>query len=166
MKKYVIGMLATNEAGVLNRITGLFGRRGFNIVSITAGETEDPKLSRLTVTFVGDDYARDQAIRQAAKCVDVEYIKELPIEKSITRELVMLKVATDDADMRKDVMDAIAAFKAKQIDYSSRSVVVELTGESAKIDSFIELMKPYGILELCRTGTVAMDRGTTCLKDA
>ena len=166
MKKYVIGMLATNEAGVLNRITGLFGRRAFNIVSITAGETEDPKLSRLTVTFTGDEYARDQAIRQAVKCVDVEYIKELPIEKSITRELVMLKVATDDADMRKDVMDAIAAFKAKQIDYSSRAVVVELTGESAKIDSFIELMKPYGILELCRTGTVAMDRGTTCLKDA
>ena len=166
MNKYVIGMLANNEAGVLNRITGLFGRRGFNIVSITAGETEDPKLSRLTVTFTGDEYARNQAICQAAKCVDVEYIKELPIETSITRELVMLKVATDDADIRKDVMDAIAAFKAKQIDYSARAVVVELTGETAKIDSFINLMKPYGILELCRTGTIAMDRGTACLKNS
>ena len=145
MKKYIVGMLVANEAGVLTRISGLFGRRGFNIESLTVGETEDPALSRMTVTFTGDEYTRDQVIRQATKCVDVQYIKELPLEKCISRELVMLKVATDDADMRKDVMDAIAAFKAKQIDYSSRSVVVELTGESAKIDSFIELMKPYGI---------------------
>ncbi len=166
MKKYIVGMLANNEAGVLTRITSLFGRRGFNIESLTAGTTEDPKLSRLTVTFTGDEYTRDQAIRQAFKCVDVEYIKELPLEKCISRELVMMKVSTDDADVRKDVMDAIVAFKAKQIDYSAKAIVVELTGESAKIDSFIELMKPYGILELCRTGTVAMDRGTTCLKDS
>ncbi len=166
MKKYIVGMLANNDAGVLTRITGLFGRRGFNIESLAAGTTEDPKLSRLTVTFTGDEYTRDQVIRQAFKCVDVEYIKELPLEKCISRELVMMKVAIDDANIRRDVMDAIAAFKAKQIDYSAKAIVVELTGESAKIDSFIELMKPYGIMELCRTGTVAMDRGTDCLKDS
>ncbi len=164
MKKYIVGMLVANEAGVLTRISALFGRRGFNIESLTVGETEDPELSRMTVTFTGDEYTRDQVIRQAAKCVDVQIIKELPVEKCISRELVIMKVATDDANMRKDVMDAIAAYKAKQIDYSPRSIVVELTGESAKIDAFIELMKPYGIMELCRTGTVAMDRGITCLK--
>ncbi len=164
MKQYIVGMLVSNQSGVLTRISGLFGRRGFNIESLTVGETEDPELSRMTVTFTGDDYIRDQVIRQAAKCVDVKTIKEMPLEKSMSRELVIMKVATDDADMRKDVMDAITAYKAKQIDYSSRCICVELTGESAKIDAFIELMKPYGILELCRTGTVAMDRGTTCLK--
>lgn len=163
MKKFIIGMLVSNKFGVLNRISGMFSRRGFNIDSLTVGVTENEDFSRMTVTMTGDDYARDQMIKQLSKIQEVKEIKEMPESSSMTRELIMLKVATA-AETRQEVMNAIDVFRAKIIDFGQSSICMEITGETGKLDAFIELMKPFGIIEMCRTGAVAMDRGKTSLK--
>jgi acetolactate synthase-1/3 small subunit len=113
----------------------------------------------MTITFTGDEYTRSQVLKQVAKLHDVKKIKEMLPDKAFARELVIMKVSTADATIRDEVLSAISAYKAKQLDYTAKAISVELTGESGKIDAFINEMKNYGILELCRTGTVAMDRG-------
>lgn len=163
MQKYIIAILVSNTSGVLTRVSSLFTRRGFNIDSLTVGRTEDPGYSRMTITFSGDEYDRSQVLKQLAKLHDVKLIKEMLPDKAFARELVIMKVSTDGADARDEVFAAIAAYKAKQLDYTAKAISVELTGESGKIDAFIEEMRSYGILELCRTGTVAMDRGLSRL---
>lgn len=164
MQKYIIAALVANTSGVLTRVSSLFTRRGFNIDSLTVGRTENPEYSRMTITFSGDEYDRSQVLKQLAKLHDVRLIKEMLPDKAFARELVIMKVSTEGADVRDEVFAAIAAYKAKQLDYTSKAISVELTGESGKIDAFIEEMRPYGILELCRTGTVAMDRGLSRLR--
>ncbi len=163
-KKFVIGMLVSNHFGVLTRVSAMFSRRGFNIDSLTVGVTELPEYSRMTVTMTGDNYARDQIIKQLQKIEDVKEIKELKHAQSVMRELIILKVAAT-SENRKDILETANVFKAKIIDFSPDSICIEITGECSKLDAFIELMKPYGIIEMCRTGTVAMDRGITSLKD-
>lgn len=163
MQKYIIAVLVSNTSGVLTRVSGLFTRRGFNIESLTVGHTENPAYSRMTITFMGDEYDRSQVLKQLGKLHDVKIIKEMLPDKAFARELVIMKVSTEGQGVRDEVFAAIAAYKAKQLDYTAKAISVELTGESGKIDAFIEEMKPYGILELCRTGTVAMDRGLTRL---
>jgi acetolactate synthase-1/3 small subunit len=163
MQKFIISMLVSNQFGVLTRISGMFARRGFNIDSLTVGETEHPEFSRMTVTMTGDDYARDQMLKQLGKLHDVKEIKEMAREQSVSRELILIKVKADSAS-RQDIMDAANVFRNKIIDFSPQSVCIEMTGESSKLDAFIELMRPYGILEMCRTGVIAMDRGNICLK--
>ena len=164
MQKFIISMNVNNQFGVLNRVAGMFSRRGFNIDSLTVGETEDPSISRMTVTMTGDEYARDQIIKQLNKLHDVKEIKEMDPDKSVTRELILIKV-TADAKSRQDIMDAVNVFRNKIIDFSPNSVCMEITGESSKLDAFVELMKPYGIIEMCRTGMVSLDRGNISLKD-
>lgn len=163
MQKYIIAVLVSNTSGVLTRVSSLFTRRGFNIESLTVGQTEDPAYSRMTITFSGDEYDRAQVLKQLDKLHDVKLIKEMLPDKAFARELVIMKVSTEGAGARDEVFAAVAAYKAKQLDYTAKAISVELTGESGKIDAFIEEMKPYGILELCRTGTVAMDRGLSKL---
>ncbi|MGM9680940.1 MAG: acetolactate synthase small subunit [Eubacteriales bacterium] len=163
MQKYIIAVLVSNTSGVLTRVSSLFTRRGFNIDSLTVGRTENPDYSRMTITFSGDEYDRSQVLKQLAKLHDVKVIKEMLPDKAFARELVIMKVSTDGSSARDEVFAAISAYKAKQLDYTAKAISVELTGESGKIDAFIEEMRPYGILELCRTGTVAMDRGLTRL---
>lgn len=163
MRKFIISMLVSNQFGVLTRISGMFARRGFNIDSLTVGETEHPEFSRMTVTMTGDDYARDQMLKQLGKLHDVKEIKEMERDQTVSRELILIKVKADSAS-RQDIMDAANVFRNKIIDFSPQSVCIEMTGESSKLDAFIELMRPYGILEMCRTGVIAMDRGSTCLK--
>ena len=141
----------------------MFARRGFNIDSLTAGETEDPEYSRMTVTMTGDEYARDQIIVQLRKLHDVTEVKEMDPASVVSRELLIIKVATS-SETRQEIMDAANVFRNKIIDYSPKSLCIEMTGESAKLNAFIELMRPYGIIEMCRTGLVSMDRGTTSLK--
>ena len=139
--KYVIAVLVSNISGVLSRVSGMFTRRGFNIDSLTVGETESSGFSRITVTFHGDD----------------------DIKERIICELLLIKVR-NKPESRQDVMTAVEIFRSKIVDYSPTALICELTGESSKIDAFIELLKPCGIMEMCRTGIVAVERGDNCLK--
>ena len=162
MKKYMIGLLVTNKYGVLTRIASLFARRGYNIDTVTVGETVNPQVSRMTIMITGNDHDRDQMIKQLRKLHDVHFVKEMVAEKSVCRELVLLKVATDRSN-RQEIIDAANVFRNKIIDYSTDAITMELTGETKKLDAFIELMKEYGILELGRTGVVSLKRGDECL---
>ncbi len=164
MKKFIISMLVSNHFGVLTRISSMFGRRGFNIDSMVVGETEDKRYSRMNITMTGEDGDRDQIIKQLEKLHDVHVVKEMKPESIVSRELILIKVATN-SETRREIMDAVNIFRNTIIDFTPTSLCILVTGESGKLDAFIELMKPYGILELCRTGTVSLDRGTTTIKD-
>ena len=163
MKKFIIGLLVRNRFGVLNRISGMFSRRGFNIDSLVVGETENPEFSRMTITMTGDEDSRDQIIKQLSKIHDVSEVVEMSSEVIVSRELILIKVKTTN-ETRQEIMDAINVFRNKIIDYSPNVLSIEMTGESSKLDAFIELMEQYGIVELCRTGKVSMHRGLKTLR--
>ncbi|MCR5322639.1 MAG: acetolactate synthase small subunit [Lachnospiraceae bacterium] len=160
VNRYVIAALVENKYGVLARVSGLFMRRGFNIDSLTVGETDDPDYSRITITLRGDDYVRTQIINQLKKLYNVKYVEELEQSQSVERELMLAKVA-NSPENRSEVMAAAEIYRAKIIDYNPRTLCVEVTGEPSKINAFIEVLKPLGIIELCRTGVVALERGAT-----
>ena len=157
MQKKVFQILVDNTSGVLSRISGLFSRRGYNIESITAGVTADPRYTRITIVTSGDDIILDQI--EVAKLVDVRDIKELKPESSVYRELAMIKVRAD-ASQRQGVIAMADIFRAKVIDVASDSLMVELTGNQEKIDAFLKLLDGFEILELARTGIAALCRGT------
>ena len=159
MNKKVFQILVDNTTGVLSRISGLFSRRGYNIESITAGVTADPRFTRITIVASGDDDVLEQIEKQVAKLVDVRHIKELKPDKSVYRELGLVKVKAD-ASQRGDVKAIADFYKAKIIDVAYDSLVIELTGRSEKIDSFLELLQDYEILELARTGIAGLGRGS------
>lgn len=158
---FVIAIYVDNKFGVLTRVTSMFTRRGFNIDTLTVGETESPDYSRITISLSGDGYAKDQLINQIRKLYNVKKVDVLQ-DDSIKRELMLLKVV-HTRDTRADILDATKVFRASVIDYSADAMCIEVTGDPSKIDAFIELMKPYGIIEMCRTGIVALDRGTHTL---
>ncbi|MCI8513511.1 MAG: acetolactate synthase small subunit [Lachnospiraceae bacterium] len=162
MGKYMIGLLVNNKYGVLSRISALFAKRGFNIDSLAVGETDNPDISRMTITIAGNEHDRDQIIKQLGKLHDVLHVGEMKMGESVCRELVLLKVSADKSN-RQEIMDAANVFRNKIIDYSPRSITLEITGETGKLEAFIELMKEYGILEMCRTGIVSLKRGDECL---
>ena len=164
MKKYTIGMLVSNQFGVLNRVAGMFSRRGFNIDSLVVGVTENPALSRMTITMSGEDPDRDQIIKQLEKLHDVYVVSEMTPETIVSRELILIKVACN-AKNRSEILDAVNIFRTKIIDYTAESLCIEVTGETSKVEAFIELMRGYGIIEMCRTGSVSLDRGTKCLNN-
>ncbi len=159
MRKKVFQLLVDNTAGVLSRISGLFSRRGYNIESITAGVTADPRYTRITIVASGDDEILDQIEKQVAKLVDVRDIKELEPDNSVYRELALVKVKTN-SEQRQGVISVADIFRAKIIDVASDSLIVELTGNQAKIDAFLNLLEGYEILELARTGIAGLGRGT------
>ena len=159
MKKKVFQILVENTAGVLSRISGLFSRRGYNIESITAGVTADPKVSRITIVASGDDEILDQIEKQLAKLVDVCDIRELEPEKSVYRELALIKVAAD-ASKRDSIISLANIFRANIIDVSANGLIIEMTGNQDKIDAFLNLLSGYEILELARTGIAGLRRGT------
>ena len=141
----------------------MFTRRGFNIDSLTVGETESSGFSRITIAFHGDDDIKERIVRQLEKLHDVKEVEVLDNSETVIRELLLLKVKNTPST-RQDIMTAVEIFRSKIVDYSTTALICELTGETAKIDAFIELMKPYGIMEMCRTGIVAVERGENCLK--
>ena len=155
----VLSLLADNNSGVLSRISGLFSRRGYNIESITAGVTADPKYSRITIVTCGDEEIIDQIEKQVAKLEDVRDVKELPIESSVHRELCMIKVRTASAE-RENIVSLAGIFRGNIIDVASDSVIVEITGNQSKIDAFIGLLDGYEILEVARTGIAGLSRGS------
>ena len=163
MRKITVAMLVSHQSNVLTRISGMFARRCFNIETIAAGLTEDENVNRITITLYGDDHIRDQVIKQLEKLHDVYEIREMLPEESICRELALLKVATN-AENRRDVMDAVNIFRYRIIDYTPGTLCIQMTGSTNKINTFIEMMEPYGILELCRTGTLAINKGFNLLK--
>lgn len=159
MRNKVFQLLVDNNAGVLSRISGLFSRRGYNIESITAGVTADPRFTRITIVASGDDEILDQIEKQLAKLVDVRDIHELKPEKSVYRELCLIKVKSEP-DKRQGVIAVADIFRAKIIDVCPDSLIIELTGNQSKIDAFIGLLDGYEILELARTGIAGLGRGT------
>lgn len=159
MRNKVFQLLVDNNAGVLSRISGLFSRRGYNIESITAGVTADPRFTRITIVASGDDEILDQIEKQLAKLVDVRDIHELKPEKSVYRELCLIKVKSEP-DKRQGVIAVADIFRAKIIDVCPDSLIIELTGNQSKIDAFIGLLDGYDILELARTGIAGLGRGT------
>lgn len=163
MKRQVFSLLVENTSGVLSRIAGLFTRRGYNIDSITAGVTADDRYSRITVVVVEDEVVLEQIEKQLAKLEEVIDIKELKAGASVCRELVMIKV-TVKPETRQEIISIADIFKAKIMDVSNEALVIELTGNLDKVDAFIKLLEPYGILELARTGATGLSRGTDDVK--
>ena len=158
MSKYVIAVYVDNKPGVLTRVSSMFTRRAFNIDTLTVGEIENPAYSRITISLSGDDYTKNQIVAQLHKLHNVQKVKVLEDESTMKRELMIIKMKNNPHN-RAEIMAAAEVYKGKIIDYSVSTISVEVTGEPVKIDAFIELMKPLGILEMCRTGIVAIERG-------
>lgn len=163
INNFVIAVYVENKFGVLTRVTSMFTRRGFNIDALTVGETECPEYSRITISLSGDGYAREQLINQLRKLYNVKKVEVLDSD-SIKRELMLIKVK-NSSETRPDIMSAVEVYRAKVIDYTTDSLCIEITGDPTKIDAFVRLMQPYGIIEMCRTGVVALDRGNSTLLD-
>lgn len=158
MQKKVFQILVDNTSGVLSRISGLFSRRGYNIESITAGVTADPRFTRITIVTSGDDVILEQIEKQVAKLVDVRDIKELKPDESVYRELMLIKVKSTP-EQRQAIIAITDIFRAKIVDVAPQSLIIELTGNQSKIDAFIDLLAGYEILELARTGIAGLGRG-------
>ncbi|MDE7163629.1 MAG: acetolactate synthase small subunit [Clostridia bacterium] len=164
MKKYTIGALVSNKSGVLTRISGLFARRGYNIESLTACATEDPEISRMTVILVGDEYTLYQMIRQMDKLEDVKKIGCANELDCVYRELLLAKVSAE-GEARAQIALVNEVYKAKVVDLSIDTMILELTGDPEKIDAYIKVIEPFGILEMQRTGVTVLARGRHTLKD-
>lgn len=155
----IIQLLVDNTSGVLSRISGLFSRRGYNIESITAGVTADPRYTRITITTSGDDDILEQIEKQVSKLIDVRDIRVLEPDDSVYRELVLIKVSTSNEN-RQVLLSLADVFRAKIIDYAKDSLIIEITGNASKVNAFIEMLSEYEILEMARTGITGLQRGT------
>jgi len=156
--KHVITALVQNQPGVLAHISGMFAARGFNIDSLVVGRTEDAELSRMTIVVVGDDSVLEQVRKQLGKVIPVVKVRDFTDIESVQRDLLLIRVHAP-ADRRPDVIGLVTLFRGRVADVARDSVVVELTGTEDKIEAFIDLVRPYGIRELARTGVIAMQRG-------
>lgn len=163
MERYVLSVLVENHAGVLSRVSGLFSRRGYNIDSLTVGETHNPGQSRMTIVVSGDEYILDQITKQLAKLVEVISIQHCVSPDTVVREMALIKVGADEA-ARAGVIQTANIFRARIVDVGVESVVIEVTGSEDKVASLIRLLEPYGIKELVRTGLTAMGRGSQVLE--
>ncbi|MCZ7635341.1 MAG: acetolactate synthase small subunit [Verrucomicrobia bacterium] len=155
--RHTISVLVENKFGVLTRVAGLFSGRGFNIDTLNVAPTQDATVSRMTIVTRGDDKTVDQIVKQLEKLVDSIEVLDFREGEYVGRELVMIKVSVDSAS-RAEVMQVTDIFRAKIIDVQPRSLTIEITGDEGKVEKFIELMKPFGILELTRTGKIALPR--------
>jgi acetolactate synthase-1/3 small subunit len=156
---YMISALVEHKPGVLYSVSNMFRRRGFNIESISVGEAEQPELARMTITIKGDEAIVEQVVKQLRKLISVIKVSILDPKETVARELALVKVSTPDAKTRTDVINYTEIFKGHIVDVAHESLVVEITGDTDKIDAFIELMKPFGIKEIARTGVAALPRG-------
>ncbi len=163
MNRYTVAVLVQNKFGVLYKVTSMFRRRQFNISSLTVSETESNEFSRITVTFDGDEIKEQQLVNQLYKLPDVVSIRELDGKNTVSAELLLIKMA-NEADTRADIIAAADAFEAKTVDYSRDSMVFQLTADSLRIDEFINLMRDYNILEICRTGIVSLEKGAETIR--
>lgn len=161
--RYTVAVLVRNQFGVLNRVTSMFRRRQFNISALSVSETESNEYSRITVTFDGENTAKQQLINQLYKLPDVCSIKEFTPDNSVSCELLLIKMK-NDPDTRDEIMAAVSGFGAETVDYSKTSTVFRLAADSRKIDDFICFLNEFEILEICRTGTVSLEKGGTTIR--
>ena len=157
-RKHVLSILVENKPGVLTRIAGLFARRGFNIDTLAVGPTDDERFSRITLTLDGAVHPIDQVTKQLHKLVNVLKIRDLEPTETLSRELALFKVSADGAT-RAEVMQICEIFRAKVVDVTKRSVIIEVTGTFEKVDAFERLIRPFGLIEMARTGEIAISRG-------
>lgn len=157
-ERHVLSITVVNYSGTLSKVAGLFTRRGYNIDTLNVAETMDPNISKITVTLSGDEKVLEQIVKQLNKLINVIKIEDLTKRKSVFRELMFLKISCSK-EARSEVLQILDIFKGKTVDVSTRSITVEVTGDEDKNNAFIELMKPYGILEIVRTGLAAIERG-------
>ncbi|MBQ8905126.1 MAG: acetolactate synthase small subunit [Ruminococcus sp.] len=163
MNRYTVAVLVKNKFGVLNRVTSMFRRRQFNISALSVSETESSDLSRITVTFDGEETCKQQLVNQLYKLPDVCSIKELTIDNSISCELLLIKMRNDPAT-RDEIRAAADAFSAATVDYSKDYIMLRLADDSRRVDDFIDIMRDYTILEICRTGTASLEKGSTTIR--
>ena len=160
--QYTLSILVENQAGVLSKISGLFSRRGFNIDSLAVGVTTDPNVSRITIVANGDEYVVEQLEKQLNKLIPVIKVKRLAEGDFISRELILIKVHCPAAK-RGEILTTVELMQGKIVDFSTTSVTVEYCECTSRVDTLVELLKPYGIREIVRTGTVALDKGATAV---
>jgi len=163
MAKHLLSVLVENHAGVLSRVSGLFSRRGFNIDSLAVGVTEDPDVSRITIVVDGDDYTVEQVCKQLSKLIDVIKIKLLEKYDSVSRELALIKVSAS-TDTRAEIIQIVEIFRAKIVDVSKSTLTIEASGSADKVTALEDMLKQFGIKEIVRTGTIAIERGNKYIK--
>ncbi|MCL7411617.1 MAG: acetolactate synthase small subunit [Methanosarcinaceae archaeon] len=156
--RHTLAVLVENKSGVLARVAGLFSRRGYNIDSLAVGVTEDPTISRMTIVVRGDDHVLEQVTKQLNKLIDVIRVTDLSAEESVERELALIKV-TVDANNRSEIIQIADIFRARIIDVAAKSITIEVTGNEDKILGIEQLLRPFGIKEMVRTGKIALTRG-------
>lgn len=157
MKKHTIAVIVENRPGVLSRVSGLFSRRGYNIHSLAVGTTEDGNLSRMTIVVQGDDDTLEQIVKQLYKLIDVVRVHELSNISAVDRELVLIKVAANEA-ARPEIQQIVDIFRSKIVDLGESALIIEATGDSEKIDALENMLKKYGIKEMVRTGKISLAR--------
>ncbi len=163
MAKHTLSVLVENRSGVLSRVAGLFSRRGFNIDSLAVGVTENPEVSRMTIVVNGDEYTVEQVSKQLNKLIDVIKIRELEKSDSVSRELALIKVNATAAT-RSEIIQIVEIFRAKIVDVSKNTLTVEISGATDKVEALEDMLKQFGIKEIVRTGTIAIDRGNKYIK--
>ncbi|MSR80163.1 MAG: acetolactate synthase small subunit [Gemmataceae bacterium] len=156
--RHVLSVLVQNQPGVLAHISGMFASRGFNIDSLAVGETENPELSRMTIVIKGDDAVLEQVRKQLSKILTVVKVQDISCMNYVERDLMLIKVRANSSQ-RVEIGQLVEAFRGRLVDISPESLVIELDGQEGKIEAFIELMRNYGIIELARTGRIALVRG-------
>ena len=156
--RHVLSVLVQNQPGVLAHISGMFASRGFNIDSLAVGETENPELSRMTIVIKGDDAVLEQVRKQLSKILTVVKVQDISCMNYVERDLMLIKVRATSSQ-RADIGQLVETFRGRLVDISPESLVIELDGQEGKIEAFIELMRNYGIIELARTGRIALVRG-------
>jgi acetolactate synthase I/III small subunit len=163
MAKHTLSVLVENRSGVLSRVAGLFSRRGFNIDSLAVGVTENPEVSRMTIVVDGDEYTVEQVSKQLNKLIDVIKIRALESSDSVSRELALIKVNATTAT-RSEIIQVVEIFRAKIVDVSKNTLTVEISGGSDKVAALEDMLKQFGIKEIVRTGTIAIERGNKYIK--
>ncbi|MFZ0005049.1 acetolactate synthase small subunit [Methanoregula sp.] len=160
MKAHTLSVLVENKAGVLSRVTGLFSRRGFNIESLAVGTCEEPDMSRITIVVIGDDAQVEQVMKQLNKLIDVIKVSDLTDGERVERELALFKVSAEQGSTRAEIMQIATIFRAQIVDVGARSVILQIAGDTGKIEAMEKLLRQFGIKELIRTGKIGILRGT------
>jgi acetolactate synthase-1/3 small subunit len=160
MKPHTLSVLVENRPGVLSRVTGLFSRRGFNIESLAVGTCEEPGMSRITIVVIGDDAKVEQVMKQLHKLIDVIKVSDLSENERVERELALIKVNAEPGTSRAEILQIASIFRALIVDVGSKSVILEVTGDTEKIDALEKLLRQYGVKELVRTGKIGILRGS------
>ncbi len=164
MKPHTLSVIVENKAGVLSRVTGLFSRRGFNIESLAVGTTDEPNSSRITIVCIGDDAQIEQVMKQLNKLIDVIKVTDLTGNERVERELALIKVAAEPGSSRAEVMQIASIFRAQIVDVATKTVILQVTGDTGKIDALEKLLRQYGVKELVRTGKIALLRGSKTVR--